>query len=138
MAATPNNFVSPQNVLTATAVCTAAKTDLSNTANAVRLIAAGTNPNGTFLKRVVVVPRATAGATQAVLYRSYDSGTTLFPFASIQLPAYTANTSTAVTIGDFGFSEDQPGRQRAGEELWCSVGVALAAGFVFSAEYEAF
>lgn len=139
MAVTPNSVVTPQNVKHSTAVCTAAKTDLSNNTNAVRLLAAASNVNGVLVKRVYAIPRGTSVATQLQLFTSKDAGVTLSFSNSALLPAYTNSNNTRVEKGEFtDITADFPARLEAGEELWCGTGVALTAGIVFHVEYEAF
>jgi hypothetical protein len=138
MAVTPNSLITPQSVVAATAVCVAAKTDLTTTTSAQRLVAAASNPNGGLVKRLFAIPRGTAPAMQLQLYRSINAGVTLTLADSAQLPAFTASTAAAVTKGDFGYTADAPLRLQAGEELWVGTGVAVAAGVVFVAEIEAF
>jgi hypothetical protein len=44
--------------------------------------------------------------------------------------------TTAAPVTDFGFSETTPLRLGPGDTLWTGIGVALAGGIVFDAQYE--
>lgn len=140
MAETPNSFISPQHVKTSTAVVTSAKADYTTSpTGAVRLLAAASVPNGALVKRLTAISKGgNPSANQLQLYRSYDSGVTVVFADSSVLPAYSLATSTAVTKGDFGYTNDSPLRVQAGEELWVATAATLAAGVVFIVEYEAF
>jgi hypothetical protein len=138
MSTQPNSIVTPQNVVTATAVCTAAKSTYADNANAVRLLPAASNPNGSMVKHLTAMPRGTVAPTQLQLFRSPDQGQTLNLVDSTLMGAYTLSQTTAIPKSDFGYSAFTPLRVEPGEELWVGIGVALAAGVIFSVEYEAF
>lgn len=135
MAVTPNSLVTPQNVRRAAAVCTAAKTTYADATNAVKLADAGAN--GSLVKSVKALPRATVTATQLQLYASPDNGTTMHLIDSVLMAAYTMAQTTAVPVTDFALiSNDAPLRLGAGDSLWVAIGVALAGGIVFRAGIE--
>ena len=95
-------------------------------------------PNGALVKRLYAMPRATCAASQLLLFRSPDQGTTLALADSALLNAYTMSSTTAVPKTDFGFSDAFSIKIAAGEELWVATAVALAAGVVFVVEFEAY
>lgn len=134
MTVTANSIVTPQSVKSANAVCTAAKTTYNDATNAVNALNAGTN--GSVLYSLKAVPRATVTATQLQLYRSRDSGTTLWLIATAVMSAYTMANTTAPTATDFGYSETNPLRLAAGDSLYVGAAVALAGGIVFDVQYE--
>lgn len=132
MAVTPNEFVSPQSVKTAQAVCTAAKTTFNDGTNAVQLLPALTN--GGIGYKLTAVPRATVTATMLQLYR-YD-GTNYFLIATALMSAHTVSNTTAIPQTDFGFSETNPLRIDPTDQLYVGASVALAGGIVFDLQYE--
>ena len=138
MSLTTNTAVLPQVPMTASAVVTAAKTSYNDNVGAVRLIAASSVPNGALIKKAWALPRATVTASQLQLYRSPDQGATLNLINSALLNAYTMSSTTAVPVTDFGYSDSAVVKLKAGEELWCASAVALSAGIVVNADYEAY
>lgn len=135
MPATPNSFISPQTIKTATAVVTLAGTDVSDTPNnTVLLYKAG--PNGARVTKVAATPRATVTAAQLRLFRSHDAGATKRLFKSELMPAQTVASpwTSKVLSTDLGYSDVLPLILGPSEELHISIGVALAAGIVFDAE----
>ena len=138
MTTSPNNVILPQSVVTAYAICTAAKTTYADNANAVRLLPAGSVPNGALVKRLIAMPRNTVAATQLLLFRSPDQGTTQILADSALMQPFTMAQTVAVPKTDFGYGPANVLRVEPGEELWCGTGVACSAGIVFVIEYEAF
>jgi hypothetical protein len=134
MTVTANSIITPQAVKTANAVCTAAKTTLSDSTNAVKILTAGAN--GSVLYGLKAVPRATVTATQLQLYRSPDNGTTMYLINSALMAAYTMANTTAAPVTDFGYAETIPLRIGASDTLWVGAAVALAGGISFDAQYE--
>jgi hypothetical protein len=129
--------VFPQSMKTAQAVCTAAKTTYNDTANAVLLWTAGAD--GSLIKRLSAIPRATVTATQLQLYISKDAGVTLQLIDSELMLAYTMVQTSDVTETKFGnITEDNPLRLAANDRLYVATGVALAGGIVFQAQGEDF
>lgn len=116
---------------TAMAVCTAAKTTMADTTNAVLLVTAGAN--GSLITTLTAIPRATVTATQCQLYLSNDGGTTLNLVQTMLMPAYTLAQTTANVGVDFGFSDYAPLRLGPNDRLYVAIGVALAGGTVFRA-----
>lgn len=137
MAVTPNSIVTPQSVQANTVVCTAANSDYDDVpANAgSALITAGAN--GARVTRIVAIPRGTVTATQLQLYRDVDgTGTTKHLFDSALMSAYTMAQTTAISAEtDFGYSDANPLILAPGEKVYPAIGVALAAGVVFVAEW---
>jgi hypothetical protein len=80
MAVTANSIVTPQGIKSASAVCTAAKTTLNDSTNAVKILTPGAN--GSVLYGLKALARATVTATQLQLYRSPDNGTTMYLIAT--------------------------------------------------------
>ncbi|WP_374576119.1 hypothetical protein [Phenylobacterium sp.] len=132
MAVTPNSVITPQSIKTANAVCTAAKTTYDDAAAAVLLLTAGAN--GGVLYGLKAVARATVTATKCQLYR-YD-GANYNLIASTVMSAYTMAATSAQAPTDFGFNETAPLRLAPGDALYVAIGVALAGGVVFDAQYE--
>ena len=135
MPVTANSIVTPQAPKAATAVATVANTDYDDIpANAAgALVTAGTN--GARVTKLYAIPRATVTATQLQLYRSADAGTTKRLFDSALMAAYTMAATTEAPTTDFGYSEDNPLILVANEVVYPAIGVALAAGVVFVAEW---
>lgn len=100
--------------------------------------AGGTVPAGGLLKRVTVTARATNNATVLQLYRSPDAGVTLYPIASVMMPATTPSATVVPGYVDFGFSDSNPLRLEAGDDVWATSYTALSAGFAFDATVEAY
>ena len=128
----------------AQAVCTAANTARDVPTAAIRLIPAASNPNGALVKNLFGIPRGTVTATECQLYRSMDTGTTLTFCDSSTMNAASVSNTAATPKTYFGpsstipYSDAAPLRLKPGEELWVAIGVALAAGVAFTAEFEAF
>ena len=135
MPVSPNSIVTPQTPKSATVVASVANTDYDDIpANAAgALITAG--PNGARVTKIYAIPRATVTATQLQLYRSTDAGTTKRLFESALMAAYTMAATTEAPTTDFGYSDDNPLILGAGEVVYPAIGVALAAGVVFVAEW---
>ena len=136
--AVTNTAVFPQTPTTAVAVCTAACTTYSDTANKVLLYTAGAN--GGEICHLSAMPRATVTATQAQLYLSKDSGTTMSLVSTALIPAYTMAQTTVVPTtqlvhGDGAIiTEVNPLRLAPTDRLYVAIGVALAGGVEFMAE----
>ena len=135
MPVTPNSIVTPQIPKSATVVASVANTEYDDIpANAAgALITAGAN--GARVTKIYAIPRATVTATQLQLYRSTDAGTTKRLFESALMAAYTMAATTEAPNTDFGYSDDSPLILGAGEVVYPAIGVALAAGVVFVAEW---
>lgn len=122
---------------TVTAIATAAKTTYNDAANAVKLCDAGAN--GSFLKELTAMPRATVTATMLQLYRSPDNGTTLELIDSALMAPHTVAVTTAIPKTSFSAIGDaSPRRLAAGISLWVGAAVALAGGIVFAGQVEDF
>ena len=139
MAVTQNKQIWPQAQKGTSVLATAAKTTYNDATNAVLLLTAGTD--GSILTRLTAIPRATVTDTQLQLYVSYDSGTTLFLVNTAKMAAYTMAATSVDTPTDFGYSATNPLRIPAAlsgvpARLYVAIGVALAGGIVFNAEYQ--
>lgn len=133
----PKTFKAPfaQTPKLLTAVCTAASVVTSDAATNTVLLATA-DADGAILTKVRAIPRATVTATALYLFVSKDSGTTLRLISSALMPAYTISAAVAIPVTFFtNISEASPIRLEAGDKLYCSVGVALASGIVFTAEW---
>lgn len=124
-----NDPIFAQAVASFAAVCTTAKTTYGDSTNAQLLYTAGAQ--GALITRLKARPRATVTATQLQLYRSPDSGTTLYLVDSVLMAAYTLAQTTAVPATDFGFTADAPFKLGPDERLYVGIGVTLAGGIVF-------
>lgn len=134
MAVSQNKVVTPQALNTGNALCTAAKTDLTNNVGAVKILTAG--PNGALLFSLIATPRMTVTATQLQAYRSRDAGATLQLFKLKTMSAYTLAATTDTPPTDFGYGETAPLRFAANEEVWVATGVAFASGIMFDGTME--
>lgn len=124
-----------QSGRTVCAIAVDAKTTYNDAAGATKLCDAGAN--GSLLKGLTALPRATVTASKLMLFASPDDGTTMYLVSSVLMAAHTvaANTATAVTyFTDFG--EALPLRLQPGWSLWVATGVALAGGIVFAGQIE--
>ena len=130
------NIVTPQQVKNAYQVCDTANTDLDDSpgVNVLLLLTAGAS--GAVVYGLKATPRATVTATRLELYLSKDGGTTKRLIKSVLMSAHTVATTTAIPSTDFGFTETAPYRLAATDRLYVGIGVTLAGGIVFDAQYE--
>lgn len=89
-------------------------------------------PEGAILTKVIAIPRATVTATALYLFISKNVGTTKRLMASKLMSAHTVDATTEIPVVDFGFSETEPFRLEAGDQLFVGIGVASASGVVFT------
>ena len=136
MAVAANSIITPQIVKSATAVAVTANSTYTDApTNSLTLVTAGAN--GSRLVKVVAIARATVTATELQLYRDGDgTGTTKRLFNSKLLPAYTVAGTTANTPTDFGYSDANPLRLGVNEKIYVAIGVSLANGVAFTAEWQ--
>jgi len=127
MAGTPNSAITPQTVVTGSALCTAANTNYAAPTTPVQLLAGQTN--GARLTSVTAMALATVTATELQLYK-YDGVTYKF-IKSVLMAAYTVAQTTAQTQVDFGYSDSGPLFLAANEQLVVAIGVSLATGIRF-------
>lgn len=122
-----------QNPKTFTAVVTDAVSGLDSDSptNVAELVVAGAE--GCIVTKLTVMPRGTVTASGVYLFLSKDSGTTLRLVRSTLLSAHTASATTAMPMVDFEFTETEPLRLEAGDQLYVGAGVAAAVGIVFCA-----
>jgi hypothetical protein len=121
-----------------TAVATGAVGSLTGDTptNTVLLLTAGSD--GAIVTKLTAMPRSTVTASSLVVFVSGDSGTTKRLIDSKLMAALTVNTTTAITVTEFDYSETAPLRLEAGEEVYVGSQVALANGIVFRAEHTDF
>ncbi len=118
-----------QTEKTGTAELTAASVITTDTpTNTLLLFTAGSD--GALFTQLGFTPRATVTATACYLFTSDDSGSTKMLEKSVLMEAHTVAATTAIPTTDFGYTESAPLRLEAGEELYVSIGVALASGVV--------
>lgn len=134
-------FTAPfaQTTKTATAVVATAIASITTDAptNTVLLLTA--DVEGALLTRLMASPRATVTAASLVLFLSKDSGATKRLIDSELMGAQTLTTSTAIAETSFAnYSETNPLRLQAGDQLYVGSQIALAGGIVFRAEYTDF
>lgn len=98
--------------------------------NTVQLLTAG--PEGAIVTKITAIPRATVTASALYLFLS-KNGTTKRLLASAVMQAHTVAATTAIPAVDFGFSETEPLRLEAGDQIFVGIGVAAASGVVFTA-----
>lgn len=122
-----------QNPKTFTAVVTSAISNLdSDTPVGVQeLVTAG--PEGCIVTSLTAMPRATVTAMALHIFISKDDGATLRLVNSARLDAHTSSATTAMPVVDFEFTETEPMRLEAGDQLYVGAGVAAAGGIVFAA-----
>ena len=129
-----------QNKRTGIAIATTAKTIYNDTANTVLVVTAG--PEGAILRRITAIARATVTATQLQYYRSLDGGVTMTFFGTAIMPAATLSATTIFPeVLKYELASgflDTPIALAANERIYCAIGVALAAGIVFTGEWEDF
>ena len=130
-------FTAPfaQTPKTGYAVCTTAGavTDDSPT-NTALLVTAGSD--GCIVTGVTAIPRGTVTATALYLFISKDSGTTKRLKYSESMGAQTLSSTTGIARTAFtDISEASPLRLEAADRLYCSAGVSLTNGIVFSASF---
>lgn len=134
-------FTAPfaQTPKTSTAVATAAVGNLGTDAPTGAVLVATAGADGAILTRLFAIPRGAASANSAVLFLSKDQGTTMRLIDSEALPNYSVSPSTAIPETNFSnYSENTPLRLEAGDRLYVAIQSALAAGFVFRAEWTDF
>lgn len=136
MPVAPNSIVTTQGLRTAQAVCTAAKTTYSDITNAVLLVTAG--ENGSLVKRLRAVPRATVTATNCMVLRNPAATSDYHLVDCALMAAHTVAVTTAIPETDFGYTADNLLRLGPGEKLYVGAAVALAGGIVFDCELEDF
>lgn len=137
MSVSQNKIVTTQVLATDQAICINAKTTFNDLTNAILLTTAGAD--GSLLKRITAMPRATVTATQLQLFIVKAAAPTV-PYLrdSKVMAAYTMATTTAAPVTDFNYSADSPLRLAAGDLLYCAIGVSLASGIAFNVERENF
>lgn len=135
-----NTFKAPfaQTPQTASAVSTTAVGSLSTTAptNTTLLVTAGAN--GALLTGLTAIPRATVTASSLVLFTSTDGGATKHLFASVLMPVQTVSTTAEIAKTSFSFTEAEPRRLKADEQIYIGSQVAQASGIVFNATWTDF
>lgn len=122
-----------QTPRTATAVVTTAVSDLTTNTptNTVKLFTAG--DNGAIVTSLTAVPRSTVTDSSLLLFLSKDGGTTKTLVASALMKAHTVATTTAIPATVFeDFSETEPLRIEAGDELYVGTAVTASDGIVFT------
>ena len=125
MAVTPNSIVTPQTVISGSALCTAANSSYT-APTTVQLLAGQTN--GARITSVTAAALATASATECQLF-TYD-GTTYKFLKSVAL-SYTVAQTTGQTPVDFGYADSNPLYLAPNEQLVAAIGVANATGIRF-------
>lgn len=122
-----------QNPKTFTAVVTGAVggLDSDSPTNVEELVTAGAE--GAIVTSLTAIPRDTVTASALYLFISKDSGSTLRLIRSSLVGAHTAEATTAMPMVDFEFTETDPLRLEAGDQLYVGAGVAAAGGIVFCA-----
>lgn len=129
-----NTAAFAQDPKTFTAVATTAVGSLTDDSptNTVALVTAGAE--GAIVTRLTAIPRATVTAMALYIFLSKDSGTTKRLVRSALMGAHTVDPTTAIPVVDFGFTEAEPLRLEAGDELYVGIGVTASSGVVFAAE----
>lgn len=122
-----------QDPKTFNAVATAAVGSLTGDSptSTVQLLTAG--PDGAIVTKITAIPRDTVTASALYLFLS-KNGTTKRLLASAVMPAHTVAATTEIPVVDFGYSETEPLRLEAGDQLFVGIGVAASGGVVFTAQ----
>lgn len=122
-----------QDPKTFTAVATTAVGSLTGDSptNTHALVTAGAE--GAIVTSITAIPRATVTATALYLFISKD-GTTKRLLKSVLMAAHTVAATTEIPVADFGYSETEPLRLEAGDQLFVGVGVTASSGIVFTAQ----
>lgn len=127
-----------QEVLTANATVSVAKSDRNSVTNAVLLMTAGAY--GALVKRLRATPTTLSAITKLMLFRVRPAVSTTVAHLvdDILLPAYVTDTTTTLSpVTAFAYDATTPLRLGPGEQLWAAV--AAANGTVeVDAEYENF
>jgi hypothetical protein len=133
-----NNPVFSQTPQAAFAKVTSANTNLDGTGAISTLLTAGAN--GTLVTSLRALCQATVTATACRLFLSLDGGTTWAMLDEKLMGAYTVAQTTAQTVVTFvdKTNPDAAIRLPALAKLGVTIGVALAGGIAFSAEYADF
>lgn len=126
-----------QTPKTAVAVCATAVTGLTGLSptNTVQLMTAGAE--GAIVTRLRAIPRATVTATALYLFLSKD-GTDKYLILTKLLPAVTVDSTSDNPSVDFDFSETEPLRLEAGDQLFVGIGVSVGGGIAFSTQFSDF
>ncbi len=112
---------------------TIAKTVFTDASNTVQLSTAGAA--GSIFKRVTASSRATLGANMVcMLYKSSNSGGTLFEVASAIITAGARDATHGAPAIDFGYTTAAPLRLGVGETLYVAIGAAGTVDFVAEGE----
>lgn len=129
-----------QDVLTANATLTAAKTDRNSVTNAVKLLVFGAY--GGQIKRLRASPAgALAAATKLMAFRVRPavSATVAHIIDGVLVPAYVTDAATTATpVTAFTYDATTPLRGGPLEEIWVGIAAAAANGIEVDAEYENF
>lgn len=122
-----------QDPKTFTAVATTAVSGLATDAptNTHALVTAGAE--GAIVTSITAIPRDTVTATALYLFISKD-GTTKRLLRTALMAAHTVAATTEIPVVDFGYSETEPLRLEAGDQLFVGVGVTASSGIVFTAQ----
>lgn len=133
-----NKAAFPQTPNTNTVATTAANTTLTDNPNNISAALVTFGAEGGELTKLITVPRATNTAAVAYLYSSIDSGTTKRLINTKAIQANTVSTTSAASPVDWGYSDTNVYRGKAGELLYIGTSVALTDGFVTSANWRDF
>lgn len=122
-----------QDTKTFTAVATTAVGSLTGDSptNTHALVTAGAE--GAIVTSITAIPRDTVTATALYLFISKD-GTTKRLLRTALMAAHTVAATTEIPVVDFGYSETEPLRLEAGDQLFVGVGVTASSGIVFTAQ----
>lgn len=123
---------------------TTAKTTMTDSTNAVRFQAAGSNweagAEGALITRMKArcLGTGSIGATVCYLFTSPDDGTTLCLKAAKLFSAQTVSTTVPSAEVDFEATFDDPIALSPGEWLYAAISVTNATGFQFEGSFEDF
>jgi hypothetical protein len=124
----------PQTPRTKTAVITGATAAADDApANTVELLTAGLD--GAIVTKVSAMPRATATASNLVLFLVKQGTTEKRMVSSALMAAHTVSATAATPRTSFEYTAIDPLRLEAGDKLFAGTMVALAGGIVFTAQF---
>ena len=131
MATTPNSIITPQTLITGTAVATTANSNYTAPTNTVLLLAE--QPDGARITKITALARGSHGAIELQLYLSDDGGTTKNLVKSALMSVHTVVPTNGQPATDMGYSDSNPLILSPSQSLYVAIGVTNT-GIVFRAE----
>ncbi len=133
MASPANSIITPQVPQNGACVCTTANTNYTDTPTNTQLLYTAHATNGSRVKRITALARATVTATELQLFRSTDGGATKKYCNSALMPAYTVAVTTRQAPAAFDYSDLNSLELEPGEQIYAAISVSNT-GIVFHAD----